>query len=78
MQLKQSGNVALDKESQHNIEKFDQIGECPIISYKHIQEWNGLNDKQEFKNGLKDYYKLLPGLLFGRKSWGDHTSGGVL
>ena len=31
-------NVALDKELQQNIENFNQMGECPIISYQHIQE----------------------------------------
>ena len=31
------------------------MGECPIISYQHIQESNGLNDKKEFKRNPNIY-----------------------
>ena len=31
------------------------MGECVIISYQHIQESNGFNDKQEFKRAPNIY-----------------------
>ena len=52
---KKRENVALNKEQQQNIENVDQMGECPIIFYKYIQESNGLNDNQEFKGAPKIY-----------------------
>ena len=48
-------NITLDKEAQKHIENLDQMGECPIISYQHIQGEAGLNEKQEFKRAPKVY-----------------------
>ena len=55
-------NIILDKEAQGYVENLDQMGECPIISYQHIQGLTGLNEKQEF-NKLLRYTKTTHCML---------------